>query len=134
MNLQIRKALQRAKETQCRELLELLLEVQTPFRIIVINKGIEYTPQLPPYIMKNLRDEILIFDLAKYTLSTGQIVGRQLVFEAGFGRENVGAEVSIPLGRISTIYSFEVDASIFINPFSEEEPAETVSNPRLVLK
>jgi hypothetical protein len=57
-----------------------------------------------------------------------------LRFEAGFGPQNFGAVVQLPLWRIATIFLEEMENPVFINPFSIEEPPIVKRKERLILK
>jgi len=119
------------------QLLTQLLESQIPFRIVVINEGVKYTPSLPSTIGKELeKQEIVVFELVNYTLASGEVEGKTLRFEAGFGLQNVGAIVEVPIWKITTIAILSPELSIFINPFSEElSPSNfTFNKNRIVLK
>ena len=120
------------------QLLTQLLKSQIPFRIVVINEGVKYTPSLPSTIGKELeKREIVVFELVNYTLASGEVEGKTLRFEAGFGPQNVGAVVEVPIWRITTIVLLSPELPLFVNPFSEEEPPSSPtlhSKSRLILK
>jgi hypothetical protein len=113
-----------------------LLEKGIPFRVVAINKGINYTPPLPSPIGEELQKrEIIVFDLVNYTLASGEVIDSTLRFEAGFGPQNVGAVVEIPLWRVTTVVLLSPELPLFVNPFSEEEPPTlSPTQNRLVLK
>lgn len=119
-----------------KEILRILTSSQIPFRVVSINKGISYNPSLPPEISSQLdQQEVLIFEFANYTLQNAHLEGESLVFETGFGPQNFGAVVTIPVWRIATIALINPALGIFVNPFSEEEPPVTPKrSSRLVLR
>jgi hypothetical protein len=124
------------KLNHAREILKSLISSQIPFRAVVINEGIGYNPQLPPEIGEQLnRQQVLIFEFANYTLQNAQVEGNNLVFETGFGPQNFGSVVTIPIWRVTTIGLINPNLGVFVNPFSEEDPPSSPSrNTRLILR
>jgi hypothetical protein len=102
------------KEAHAKELLYFLLDnVTDEFSIICALDGIKFEPMLPEHIISAYKD-IIVFVLANYTLSTAKIIDDNLVFEAGFGEENFGSVVTVPIENIIQITQFETP--LFINP------------------
>ena len=72
-----------------------------------------------------------LFTLANYTYSTIELTDTTISFEAGFGAENFGSVVTIPL---SAVFQIVIDESIlFLNPtatveryFKKEEQTQSV--------
>jgi hypothetical protein len=91
-------------------------------------KAISFNPQLPLHLRKNFA-EFTLFALANYTLQSAYIEKGKLIFEAGFGKENFGSVVSIPIGSILQIL---IDNTpIFINlsaTFGGETFSSSVEN------
>jgi len=103
------------KKEHAKEVLYLLLDSKEEFSIIAYLKDISFNPTLPTHIMKNFDDAIL-FILANYTLQTAHIKDDNLIFEAGFGKENFGSIVTIPLTNITQI--IKNNTPLFVNPFA----------------
>jgi hypothetical protein len=100
------------KTKHAKEILSLLLEINKPFNILCNLEGIEFNPVLPKHISSAFRD-VIIFALANYTLETAHIEKENLVFEAGFGEENFGSVVTVPIENIIQIT--QNDDPLFIN-------------------
>ena len=104
------------------------------FGILCKIEEIEFNPPLPQSIQSEFRPLTLFF-LAGYTFETARIEENILIFEAGFGNENFGSVVSVPLLSIMQIIIDETP--VFINlalhqearsPFVEEIDDQGVEN------
>jgi len=114
------------KDKHAKEILSFLLNnVKDEFSIVCKLDGINFNPMLPEHIISAYKD-IIIFVLANYTLSTAKIENENLVFEAGFGEENFGSLVTVPIENIIQILEF--DTPLFINP-SATLPPKKPKNP-----
>lgn len=82
------------------------------FGILCKIEDVSFEPRLPEKINSEFRPLTLFF-LAGYTFETAQIANNTLIFEAGFGTENFGSLVSVPLLSIMQIIIDETP--IFIN-------------------
>ena len=103
------------KTQHAKDVLYFLLLNKEEFSVVAYLKAISFNPTLPKEIMENF-DEAILFILANYTLQSAHIKDDTLIFEAGFGKENFGSEVSIPLANIIQI--LQNDTPLFINPFA----------------
>ena len=119
------------KIKHAREILLLILDINKPFNILCKLEGIEFNPPLPKHISNNFQD-IILFSLANYTLSSAHIENEKLTFEAGFGEENFGSVVSVPIENIIQIT--ENDTPLFINITATMPPPKPknpfILNPR----
>ena len=70
-----------------------------------------FEPELPANIKSEFRPLTLFF-LAGYTFETARIVNNTLVFEAGFGADNFGSLVSVPLLSIMQVIVDETPVMI----------------------
>ena len=117
------------KEKHAKEILEFLIPNAEEFDILCASDEISFNPSLPEHITSAF-GEILIFSIANYTLSTAQIIDDKLTFEAGFGEENIGSVVSVPLGAILQIT--EDETPLFINvtaTLPKPKPEPKAKNP-----
>lgn len=87
---------------QIKELIDFLLINNHEFAITANIKGITFNPELPSSILDKLSN-FSLFVLSNYTYSTISIDDEFLSFEAGFGKENFGAHVNIPLSAVFQI-------------------------------
>ena len=88
------------------------------FGILCKIENVSFEPQLPENINADFRPLTLFF-LAGYTFETAHIKGDTLVFEAGFGAENYGSEVSVPLLSIMQIIIDETPVLINLTTYKE---------------
>lgn len=93
-------------------------EKEQNFGILCKIDEVNFQPELPNNINSEFRPLTLFF-LAGYTFETASIEGNFLVFEAGFGVENIGSFVTVPLVSIMQIIVDE--APVLINLASYEE-------------
>ena len=109
------------KLKHAKEILSLLISKQYEFDILCVTKKVNFNPKLPEHITSAF-GEMILFSLANYTLRSAVIENDNLKFEAGFGEENIGSIVNVPLKAILQITHNETP--IFINitaTFEEEE-------------
>ena len=104
------------------ELLIFLFEQEQNFGILCKIEHLSFEPPLPEHISSEFRPMTLFF-LAGYTFESARLENDHLIFEAGFGEENIGSFVSVPLLSIMQIIVDETP--IFVNLSS---PSETASN------
>ena len=99
-------------EKQIKENILFLLDKKQEFSITANLEPISFNPELPT-VIRNQMHKFSLFILSNYTYTTIQIDDEFLSFEAGFGNENFGSVVKIPL---HSIFQIIVDESIlYIN-------------------
>ncbi|HFQ60695.1 MAG TPA: hypothetical protein ENK39_00150, partial [Epsilonproteobacteria bacterium] len=98
------------------------------FSIACEVKYITFMPELPTNLKETFHETVL-FVLSGYTFESAGLDADYLTFEAGFGEENFGSTVSVPLLAIQQL--FVGDNPIILNlakPMSEiEKQKETHS-------
>ena len=94
------------------ELLLYLFEKDQSFGILCKIEHLTFEPELPHHISSEFRP-MTLFYLAGYTFDSARIDGERLIFEAGFGAENIGSFVTVPLPSIMQVIIDETP--IFIN-------------------
>jgi len=99
-------------EEHIEDILGYLFEENINFSILTNVADIDFEPPLPSHITETFKP-ITMFVLAGYTFESSLIEDGVLSFEAGFGSENIGSLVSIPLLAILQIIVEETP--IFIN-------------------
>lgn len=82
------------------------------FGILCRIENVSFDPPLPSNINAEFRPLTLFF-LAGYTFETAYIENDILIFEAGFGVENFGSVVSVPL--LSIMQLIVDETPVFIN-------------------
>jgi len=114
------------KTKHAKEILMILLERDEPFSILAHTPAINFEPELPENITKQFTD-VIIFAIANYTLQSAHILDENLIFEAGFGEENIGSVVTVPIENIIQITQDEVP--LFVNAAATLPKEEKPKNP-----
>lgn len=104
-------------------LIILLFEKDQNFGILCNIEHTTFEPQLPKSISSEFRSMTLFF-LAGYTFETAGIVDDMIVFEAGFGTQNFGSVVSVPLLSIMQVIVDETP--VLINMANYKKDTEVV--------
>jgi len=105
-------------ESQIYDIIEFLLNQDEEFSLTANINGVEFNPKIPQSISETF-PHFTLFTLANYTYSTIELSETQISFETGFGAENFGSVVTIPL---NAIFQVIVDESIlFLNPTATVE-------------
>jgi hypothetical protein len=103
----------RIMTNHCKDIINYLLAKDQHFAILSFVKFTKFEPELPEDIYANFND-ITLFVLSGYTFRSTKIDGENLIFEAGFGPDNFGSIVTIPIFSIMQLIVEE--NVIFINP------------------
>ncbi|MEA3228501.1 MAG: hypothetical protein U9P38_05435 [Campylobacterota bacterium] len=90
------------------------------FGILCSIDHVSFEPELPEDINSEFRDLTLFF-LGGYTFETAHITDNYLIFEAGFGADNFGSIVHVPLLAILQIIVEETPVLINLAQYQEEE-------------
>lgn len=97
-------------------------EREQNFGILCKIEEVDFNPSLPQSINSEFRPLTLFF-LAGYTFETARIEDETLIFEAGFGADNHGSVVTVPLLSIMQIIVDETP--VFINLSVYKEPVQS---------
>jgi len=119
-------------EGQIFQVIEFLVNKDEEFSITANIKGITFNPEIPKSIEDTFA-QFTLFTLSNYTYETIILTENSISFEAGFGSENFGSVVTVPL---YAIFQIVIDESIlFLNPtatiekyFVKEEISENQIN------
>jgi len=101
-----------------------MFEKNQEFAIACEIKHVHFSPDLPENIKETFNDTVL-FILSGYTFETAKLEEGILYFEAGFGDDNFGSTVAVPLLAIKQL--FVGDNPIVLNLAHPEEKKETSS-------
>ncbi len=107
--------------------IEYLFSKNQEFALACEVKTITFNPELPTEILDAFNETVL-FILSGYTFESAQLDEGSFSFEAGFGSDNFGSTVSVPLLAIKQL--FVGDNPIVINlanPVIESEKKKEVS-------
>jgi len=111
------------------EVLTHLFELEQNFGILCKIETLDFDPQLPDDITSEFRPMTLFF-LAGYTFESARIENNSLIFEAGFGADNMGSIVTVPLLGIMQIIIDETPIFVNLASMQDQAPAnEPESNP-----
>lgn len=80
-----------------------LFEKNSEFAIACEIKDITFSPELPGNIMETFKETVL-FILSGYAFETAKMEEGILYFEAGFGENNFGSTVAVPLLAIKQLF------------------------------
>lgn len=95
-----------------KEVISMLLQQGINFSLLTNVSEISFNPPLPAEIKATFKP-ITMFYLAGYTFESCTIDEQELTFEAGFGHQNFGAFVSIPI--LSVLQIIIEETPILIN-------------------
>ena len=87
---------QEMMEAHIRDMILYMLESNQPFGILCNLEHVTFDPPLPEDLAQVLQ-EVTLFMIAGYTFESFQIEEHTLFFEAGFGAQNFGSVVSMPI-------------------------------------
>ena len=103
---------------QIKDTIDFLLERNQEFAITANIKAVKFNPDLPEATKEQL-SKFTLFILSNYTFTTIKLENNNLYFEAGFGSENFGSVVEVPLYSIFQIVLGE--SILFVNPVATVE-------------
>ena len=116
------------------DIITYLFEKNQEFGVLVDISAVTFDPMLPEDIMQQL-PEFTLFMLANYTYESAKVEESTLIFEAGFGAQNFGSVVSVPIESILQIIVDEtpifvnLTASIAQKPKPKNSMEALLSNP-----
>ncbi len=112
-------------QLHAKEVMEYLFQNGYEFSILVQTPEVDFDPVLPEDIYKSFK-QVILFVLSGYTYQSCKMDEEYLYFEAGFGPDNFGSNVTVPFYAIMQI--LVDDNPIFINlsypPVKEEKEKE----------
>ncbi len=110
-------------EFHIKEIIELLIQKGKFFSILTNIADVYFEPQLPEHITKTFKP-MTLFYIAEYTFESSSIDNEFFYFETGFGEENIGSYVTVPLSSIIQI--IVDDSPIFINLSVKEKREKSI--------
>ena len=105
------------------ELIIHFFQKEQNFGILCKVEDVGFEPALPEDINADFRPLTLFF-LAGYTFETARVENNCLLFEAGFGSDNFGSVVTVPLLSIMQIIVDETPVLINLATYKEEKTVE----------
>jgi len=115
--------------------IEYMFDNNEEFGIACEIDDVHFTPELPREIKESL-PPMTLFMLANYSFESASVDDEYLSFEAGFGKDNFGALVQVPLLSIKQLFVGEYPVLINIisntQEVQEEEKSEINSMSALL--
>lgn len=100
-------------EQNATDVIKFLFDKNIEFGVVCDTSGVSFEPALPKDIMKNIK-QIALFVVSGYSFESAYLSDENILyFEAGFGPNNFGSTVGIPIDKIAQIVT--EDTPIFIN-------------------
>ena len=99
--------------------IEYMFEANQEFGIACEIEAVNFNPDLPEDLKSSL-PEVTLFMLANYSFDSASVDLHTISFEAGFGAENFGALVTIPLLAIKQLFVAEYPVLINISSANED--------------
>ena len=90
-------------QTHIYQTIDYLFQKNQEFALACQIKYITFDPELPSSIQESFEDTVL-FVLSGYTFESAALEEDHFFFEAGFGSENFGSTVTVPLLAIKQIF------------------------------
>ena len=90
-------------EDHLKKTISYLFDKDQEFAIACEVGYITFSPELPQEI-SGMFNETILFILGGYTFESAKLENDHLIFEAGFGSENFGSTVSVPLLAIKQVF------------------------------
>ncbi len=114
-------------ETHAKDVIGYLLDKNINFSILCNVTLVDFDPKIPEEISKNFKP-LTLFVLAGYTFESVRVDDENIYFEAGFGPDNFGSFVTVPLfGVLQVILEETV---LFINLTAGTEEFREKQNPK----
>ena len=103
---------------------EYMFDKDQEFGVACETSNVSFEPDLPQDLKESL-PEVTLFMLANYSFETATIDTQYISFEAGFGVDNFGALVHIPLLAVKQIFVDEYPILINVATMDEENVEKT---------
>jgi len=107
--------------------IEYLFEKNQDFGVACEMEYITFSPKLPSEIQESLKETVL-FILSGYTFESANIDKEYFSFEAGFGADNFGSTVMVPLLAIKQVLLGENPIVFNLSRHAEGKKEESDSN------
>lgn len=106
--------------------IEYLFSQNQEFAVACEIAHVSFSPALPKGITESFQETVL-FILSGYTFESASIDKKYFSFEAGFGPENFGATVTVPLLAIKQVLLGENPLVFNLSRYEEEKKKEANS-------
>jgi len=117
--------------------IELIYKKEHYFGITCQIEHVSFEPPLPKELLLTF-PEITLFMLAEYSYESSKLGEYELTFEAGFGEQNVGAIVTVPLLAIKQVFLEEYLVALNVAEYEalkeQENKEEEIDSMAMLLK
>ncbi len=117
------KEFRKMMQKHAAEIMSFLFDKNCHFSVFANIEKISFNPPLPSHITEQFQQGIL-FVLAGYTYESARVDDKNLYFEAGFGSENIGSFVTVPISSIIQILVEENPIFVNLAYINDEEDEE----------
>lgn len=114
-------------QTHIYQTINYLFTKNQEFAVACEVKHIHFNPELPKEIQESFDDKVL-FILNGYTLESATLNEDYFTFEAGFGSDNFGSTVTVPLLAIKQIYLGENPIVLNLVSYEKEKEKKVTSS------
>ena len=102
------------------------------FAIACVIDHLTFNPELPKSITDSFQD-IALFILSGYTFETATLDNDTFIFEAGFGEENFGSTITVPLLAIKQLMLNDTPIVLNLSEYTKPKPATAKSSMESLL-
>jgi len=102
------------------------------FAIACVIEHLTFNPELPKSITESFQD-IALFILSGYTFETATLDNDTFIFEAGFGEENFGSTITVPLLAIKQLMLNDTPIILNLSEYTRPKPATAKSSMESLL-
>lgn len=111
-------------QTHILQTIEYLFDKNQEFALACEIESIDFSPELPREIKESFDDTVL-FVISAYSFETAQIDENYFSFEAGFGSENFGSTVNVPILAIKQVFVGDHPILFNLSKYEKEKKEET---------
>lgn len=110
-----------------------LFDKDQEFAIACDTKYINFSPELPSHVSETFKETVL-FVLSGYTYTSATLMDDTFSFEAGFGEENFGSTVTMPILAIKQLFVGENPIVINLSHPAIKRPQPSANSMEALLK
>jgi hypothetical protein len=102
-----------------------MLDNTIEFRILCHKENVSFEPELPNRVTDTMGD-MTLFEISNYSFESAVLIDKELHFGAGFGSENIGTTVIVPILSIAQIFLGEIPIILNFTTQNKEDEKEVV--------
>jgi len=113
--------------------IDYLFNKNQEFAIACVIKHLKFNPELPHEIKDSFQD-IALFILSGYTFETASLDQKTFTFEAGFGENNFGSTITVPLLAIKQLMLEDTPIILNLSEYTKPKAATEKNSMESLLK